>query len=1026
MSTADDLPLLRRPAGRNRIVLILVAVALFLLVTSLRQIAELWTDLLWFQSVGLQSVWTTTLATKVGLGVFFVALLFVLLWLNLFIADRASPPFHPLGPDDDLLTRYHQLVDRRAGALRVIVAAVFAIVTGGGMSSQWNEWLLFTNGVQVGRTDPQFGLDLGFYLFRLPFLTAAVDWLFASLVIVLLVSTVAHYLNGGIRLQASYERVTAQVKAHLSVLLALLALVKAIDYYLQRFQVLYSTRGAVDGASFTEDKAQLPALNLLLFIALAAFVLFLVNIRWRGWALPAVGVGLWLFVQLVIGQAYPAVYQRFIVTPEESAKEAVPIARNIAATREAYGLDGVEEKEFQASDSAADAAQAIDANPTITRNVQLLDPNRVLDAFQRKQSVQAPLVFNRVATDRYRMRAPDGTDELTQVVIANREMSVTAVPSKSWQSEKLNYTHGYGFALAAGNAVDQSGAPNFAVYGVPLQATDAFTVNDQRLNNYYFNQVPTGAQSAPTIPDYSVVDTDSAEFDFARNKATTRHVDDKAGGVPIDSFLRRAAFYLRFGDFDLLLSQYIKDESRILYLRDIRQRALAAAPFLAFDSSPYPAVVDGETVYVLDAYTTSDYYPNAQHYPNERLDVPSLRFRSFNYVRNSVKVVINTYSGDMKFYVVDENDPIVRAYQQAFPDLFTPRAEISQSLREHLRYPEDLFTVQTDMWGRYHISDPDAFYNRDGAWEPPPRPAETPSPPAGAAGAAQVANQPGSLVDTRSKVKLDRMAPSYVLNQLQDDPRPNFMLLRSFQPYSTGDETKLKLTSFMVARCDGDDLGKLQIYHLTGPEVLGPAYVASQMQTNNVVSSKVSLLDQHGSSVLFSDLMVVPIDRTIVFVRSMYVVANDTPLVQFVVVSWGSNIYIDTTLRAALRAAFPRSDPQTWEEERSPAPDETGSSGETGGSSSSSSTIPPAPPSSTASDSDVALVLDEATRLYDEAADAQRRNDTEVWIQKLNEAEARVRDAQKLAAGASTTTTTLTTTGAPEPGETTVPPPPPP
>jgi uncharacterized membrane protein (UPF0182 family) len=467
MRPANDMPGLRQPSGRGRIILIVAAVALFLFVTSLRQIAEFWTDFLWFQSVDLESVWSRTLGAKVGLGAFFVLLLFVLLWLNLQIADRISPAFHPLGPDDDLLNRYHQIVDQRAGGLRVIVALILAVITGGGMSGRWSEWLLFTNAGTVGRNDPQFDLDLGFYLFRLPFLAAVVDWMFASLVIVILVTTVAHYVNGGIRLQSPLERVTPQVKMHLSVLLAALALVKAADYYLQRYQILFSTRGAVDGASFMEVNAQLPALNLLLFIAVAAVLLFLVNISRRGWALPAVAVGIWLFVQLVVGGIYPFVYQRFVVTPEESAKESVAIQRNITATREAYGLDDVEEKDFQVSDNVADGVKAIDDNPSITRNVQLLDPDRVLDAFRKKQSVKAPLTFNRVATDRYPMVVPDGSGatELTQVVIANREMSTADVPSPSWQSEKLNYTHGYGFALAAGNAVDQDGAPAFAVSG---------------------------------------------------------------------------------------------------------------------------------------------------------------------------------------------------------------------------------------------------------------------------------------------------------------------------------------------------------------------------------------------------------------------------------------------------------------------------------------------------------------------------------------------------------------------------------
>jgi uncharacterized membrane protein (UPF0182 family) len=1004
----------------------MLAVALFLLVTSIRQIAEFWTDFLWFQSVELESVWSRTLGAKVGLGAFFVMLLFVLLWLNLQIADRISPAFHPMGPDDELLSRYHQIVDQRASGVRVLVAFLFAVVTGGGMASRWNDWLLFTNAVDVGRTDPQFGNDIGFYLFKLPFLVAVTDWLFASLVIVLLVTTVAHYVNGGIRLQSPVERVTPQVKAHLSVLLAALALVKASQYFLERYEVLFSTRGTVDGASYMEVNAQLPALNLLLLIALAAFVLFLVNIRRRGWALPAVAVGIWLFVWVVAAGAYPFVFQRFIVTPEESAKEQTTIRHNIDATREAYGLTDVDEKDFEASDKPDEGAKSITANPSITRNVQLLDPDRVLDAFNKKQSIQAPLEFNRVATDRYPMVTPDGSSELTQVVIANREMSTADVPSPSWQSEKLNYTHGYGFALAAGNAVDQDGAPSFAVQGVPVTHTSAIDVNDERPDNYYFNQ-PAG--QASTIPDYSVVDTGSPEYDYAKGQGVPRSVEGNSGGVVIDSFLKRAAFYVRFTDFDLLLSNYITDQSRILYVRDIRQRALAVAPFLAFDSSPYPAVVDGRTVFILDAYTTSERYPNAQHYPNDGSDLPLLRRRAFNYVRNSVKVVVDTYSGSLKFYVVDETDPLIQAWQHAYPELFTPPAGITRSLREHLRYPEDLFTVQTDMWGRYHIDDPAKFYNRDGAWEPPPQPSDQPVPTDRAAAAAQsAAAQNAGLIEQRSLMKLDRMRPNYVLNQLQDDARPNFMIQRAYQPYSE-ETNKQQLTSFIVGRSDGDDLGKLQVYRVKGAEVEGAAYVANQMQTNGTVSEKVSLLNQQGSSVLFSDLQLVPIDKTVVYVRSMYVVTNNTPLVQYVILSWGPNVYVEPTLRAALKRAFPDSDPQTWEAlargvaPTSTPPGTTNPSAPPGTGPAPPSTAPPAV-------GDVQALLNDAGRLFDEAADAQKAGNTVLWAQRLEEAEQRVRDANRALSGSTTTAPVTTTVASPSSTttapSTTAPPAPPP
>ncbi len=342
MRVPTDMPKRRRSSGRGRIIIIAVVVIGFVLITSLRGVAGFWTDYLWFDSLGLSSVFTGILGAKLALGAIFTGVFFLLAFASLTIADRLAPKNRVLGPEDELLNRYHAVVDRRATLVRAGVSLLLGLVAGVGMSSEWNQWMLFTNGGDFGVKDQTFQTDVGFYVFKLPFYSSVVNWLFAAGVIILLITVVAHYLNGGIRLQAPVQRVTPQVKAHLSVLLGLLALVKAADYWLQRYELTFSTRGAVDGATYTDVKAQLPAIYLLLFIALLSFGLFIFNIRRRGWVLPVVAVGLWALVSVVAGVAYPAFIQRFRVEPEESSKESPYIQHNIEATRAALGLDNVE------------------------------------------------------------------------------------------------------------------------------------------------------------------------------------------------------------------------------------------------------------------------------------------------------------------------------------------------------------------------------------------------------------------------------------------------------------------------------------------------------------------------------------------------------------------------------------------------------------------------------------------------------------------------------------------------------------
>jgi uncharacterized membrane protein (UPF0182 family) len=1012
-------------------VLIVTAIVVFVIFTSIRQLADTWTDYLWFDSTHLSSVWKTSVLIKFELGALFSALFFLSLWLNLLVADRISPKFRPLGPDEELLNRYHQIIDRRAGTVRIVVALIFAFITGAGMSSQWNEWILFREGGDFTTVDPQFGLNVGFYVFRLPFLVNLVDWLFAAQIIILLITAVAHYLNGGIRLQAPFERVTPQVKAHLSVLLALLALTKAADYWLQRYQILFSDRSnIINGATYTEINAQLPALYLLLFIALASFVLFLLNIRRRGWVLPVVAVGLWAFVAVVVGAAYPAIYERIIVQPEQSTKEAGPIANNIQATREAYGLDKVDVKDFSYSATTEDAVKAVNENPQITRNIQLLDPKRINETFQKLQSQVSPSAFAAVDTDRYPMKVdgPDQPAQPTQVVISNREVNPETIPQKSWEGQTLSYTHGYGLALSAGNAVTQGGSPTFAVRDIPVTVTPDIDLKIEEPNNYYFSPDTLGGQSTLR---YSIVKTGAPEFDYVRQTSDANFKYHGDSGVQLDSFARKLAFALKFNDPNIVISQYISEESRILYLRRVTERVATVAPFLNFDLNPYPVVVKGHTSYVIDAYTTTDMYPDSQRYSGSANVMGSDgRVHPFNYIRNSVKAVVDTYDGSISLYIVDKNDPIINAYAATFPDLFKERKDMDQSLIPHLRYPEAIFTVQTDMWGRYHITDPNDFYKKENAWEPPPAPPTEPTNNAAAVAnaAQQQAAPPFGNASQTAAPRAARMAPYYVLNKLQGDADPNYMILRPFQPFSDND-SKPKLTAFMVARCDGDDLGRLQVYTMGDKENIdGPGIVSPSMLSDSAVSSTITQLNQQGSKVYFGDLTIVPMDKSIIYVRALYVVTNEQqqlPVVRRVIVRMATStkVVIRDTLRDALKDLLPGSDPKTLEGAADvtnpgaggvlPNPSSGGGTSLPGNGTSvpsTSGTSPSTTPTTTGPGTEAEQLIASANKDLADAQQAYDQKDLTTYVRKVDEATRKIQQAQTLFAGQSQPTDSTTTT----------------
>ena len=929
-----------------------------LVLFSARGVAGAYTDYLWFDSLGFTGLWTGIIWAKISLFFVFALALFVLLWGNLWLAARLAPEFRPPGPEEDALQVVHAVVERRPAVIRLVVALALALLFGLGVIGRWEDWILFRNHVSFGVDDPQFGRDVGFYVFQLPFLSFVLDWLFAALVLTALVVAAAHYLNGGIRTQVLAPRVTPAVKAHLSVLFAAMALVKGGNYYLDRFDLTFSTRGVVQGASYTDVNAQLPAINLLLFISVLAAGLLLFNIHRRGWILPAVAIGLWGLVAVLAGAVYPAVIQRFRVEPAESTREAPYIARNIEATRAAMGLDDVEVRPFAYDEQLS--AEALVRNAETIRNVRLWDPRVLQRTYQRLQEVRTFYRFTDVDVDRYPVE-----DRTTQIVLSAREINPDSLPSDTWENRHLAFTHGYGAVLSPANAVTSDGQPDFLVRNIPPQGEPAIT--EPRLYH------------GEAIGGYAIVNSGRDEIDFLREDGTAvTNRYDGSGGVGIGSVFRRAAFALRFGDVNPLISGFMTSESRILYVRDIRERAALVAPFLHFDRDPYPVVIDGRVTWLLDAYTTTDRYPYAQNAAVDRLESGSGLGHTFNYVRNSVKVAVDAYDGDVTLYVVDPDDPIIRAFVKAFPDLFTPADEVPDELRAHFRYPEDAFRVQTNMWGRYHIEDENEFYSQSDRWNIAQDP--------GSAGApVTVPAATATTVAARTTPAEGRMDPYYLLMRLPDEQTTEFLILQPFVPFSE-DDTRRELSAFMVAKSDPDEYGKLEVFVMPRDrQVDGPAIINARINQEPEVSQLITLLSRAGSEVLQGNLVIIPVDQSLIYIRPLYVQAtgaNAVPELKKVIVAFGDRIAIQDTLQQALVAVFGDA-PETLEE---------GPAG-----------VVTTPPDGEAP---AAGLSEEARRLFDQAAQAfaeadaaLRAGDPVTYAQKVQEGRAAFERARAASAG---------------------------
>ena len=843
-----------------------------------RAIATFFTNYLWFDSVDLNSVWIKILLTKSILVAATSLLAFAFIFINLRLAVRATPVMDIFESfeSQDPLTRFREFFNERFLKYRLWGAIGLSLFLGAGASQLWEQVLLFINQKSFGVADPVFQYDVSSYVFGLPLYRLFVSWGFQLVIFTSFIIILFFIATGALQLrQGRLPEVSSGAKAHLSVLLAFVAVLKAFAYRLDSMELLYSPRGKVFGASYTDVVAHLPALNLLILISLFGAVLLLVNIKRRGWLLPATAISLWLAVSIIVGGVVPAAIQRFRVVPDELNKELPYVENHINYTRLAYGLDSIEEKSFEASPNLTD--NDISDNAQTVDNIRLWDPTVLAETYSQLQEIRAYYALDEVDVDRYRING-----ELTQVMVSARELDQTNLPAVGWVNERLQYTHGYGVVFSPANNVASQGQPDFYVKGVPATTTvSELEVEQPRI---YFGE------SAESV-EYVVVNSLQDEVDYplsteGQSVAYTNYSGD--GGVGIGSFFRRLGFALRYSELNLLISNQLSDDSKLIMERNVVSRVKKAAPFLYTDNDPYLALIDGNLFWIIDMYTVSDKYPYAQPADTRRINENSGLPMNFNYLRNSVKAVVNAYDGTMNFYVVDENDPLIFSYKDIFPDLFTPKSSMSSELLDHIRYPEDLFTIQSDMYRDYHMTDPRVFYADEDPWVIPSDSSTTP----------RVATLRGEFTEIGFKP----MLPYYLLMSLPGESDLSYLIFQPFNP-----ENRPNMQSFLVADADPENYGQLIDFRLPkGEFVDGPSQVATRINQDPDISQIFTLLDQQGSSVIKGNLFVVPINQSILYYQPIYLQGEQNPLPEFkfVVVVFQDRIIMEESLSEALASVF--------------------------------------------------------------------------------------------------------------------------
>ncbi len=777
-------------------------------------VSAYYTDWLWFHSLDYQAVFWGTLKARFLSAMTYGIIAALIVGTNLWVVSKftrqalavGGTPFEGEFPGEGLL---------KSPVGYVLIGAVLVLILGNVGSSQWPTVLRYWHGGDFGSSDPIFGHDVGFYVFNLPLYQFTIGYLIACVVVSAIVSCVIYIAAGGIRIQERIQLMPRPV-AHLSVLGGLFLLFSAVNYRLKIYDLLYSQGNVFFGAGYVDVNVQIWVYWILILAFLVTSVMVFRNVKSREARPLIIGLGVFLVGAIGLGNIPGAIIQKVAVDPTELEREAPYIKHNIEMTRHAYALNRVVEKPFAASENLT--AADIEANPLTIRNVRIWDQPPMAQTFQQIQEIRPYYVFPNVDVDRYTI---DGV--YSQVMLSGRELDTNRLPAqaRNWVNERLQYTHGYGVAMSPVTTVTPEGLPEFIIKDLPpVSSSKDLEISQPGI--YY------GERTYGNV----IVKTGTEEFDYPRRDGNAFSTYEGTGGVPIGSFIQKLAFAIRMMDVNLLLSTYIKGDSRIMFRRQIVQRARDIAPFLFFDSDPYMVVSEGRLFWILDAYTSTNMYPYSTRTGRSQI----------NYIRNSVKIVVDAYNGDITFYQA-EDEPLVNTYARMFPSLFTPLGEMSADLRSHVRYPVDLFRIQAAMYRSYHMQDVQLFYNQEDLWE-----------------------IPNEIYSDRPQI----MDPYYIIVKLPGEAREEFLLMVPFTPAK-----KDNMIGWMAARCDGENYGELLVYKLPKEKLIfGPMQLEARIDQQPDISSQLTLWGQRGSEVIRGNLLAIPIESSFLYVEPIYLQAR--------------------------------------------------------------------------------------------------------------------------------------------------------
>ncbi|GAB3949501.1 UPF0182 family protein [Kribbella albertanoniae] len=877
----------RNPGRRPRALLPTIATLIVLLILF-SVFTDVWTQRLWYRSVDLGSVFSTVLGTRVLLFIAVGLLMAVAVVANIVVAFRTRPRVALAPSPSPGFERYGDLLQQR-GKIAIGVVAVLMLTFGGSAASgEWKVFLAWRNRTPFGVTDQHFNKDISFFVFDYPWLRVLLGFGYSIVLLSLVAAIITHYLYGGFRPSAKGQKASGAAQVQFSVLLGLLVLLKAFSYWLDRYGLTTDKARLFTGISYTGDNAVLPSKEILAVIAVLCAGLFFANVVRKTWLLPGVGTVVLILSAILLGALWPAALQQLRVRPSEPVKEAPYIDKNIAATRQAYGLQGAEVIDYKAKTTATPSELAADAE--VLPGIRLIDPSVVGPTFEQLQQVRGFYSFpTDLDVDRYKIG-----NKTADTVIAVREVQIDKLPAgqRNWNNDHTVYTHGYGVVAANGNQRAPDGTPVWTERDLPPTGQ----LGDYEPRIYF------GEKS----PDYSIVGGpkggQAVELDTPEGTtggSPTLNTYDGKGGVGIGSFGNRLLYATKFRDANLLLSSRVNPDSKILYDRSPRERVEKAAPWLTPDGDPYPAVVDGQVVWIVDGYTTSANYPYAQKVALDdstrdtttgRGTIAQQPSEEINYIRNSVKAVVNAYDGSVELYAWDENDPVLKTWMKAFPDTVKPRSDISPDLMSHLRYPEDMFKVQRDLLAKYHVTDSTTWYQNSDLWRVPADPTAT------------------VTANTDSSVQ-NNQPPFYLSLRMPGQADPKFSLTSVYVPNAEREN----LTAFMAvdAEATSKDYGKFRILRLPGNvQIPGPGQVFTKFQTDDLIRSALLPINQpsSGTKAQFGNLLTLPLGGGLLYVQPVYSVrtggAGSYPVLRYVLVSFGDRVAFGSTLQEALTKVF--------------------------------------------------------------------------------------------------------------------------